>query len=220
MYRGSKRHRPAHDGTQPFRRHGSRWTTLERCGVSKHTTARPQAERPVPARPGARDVGNGAVGTTSVVWGEVAGLAGRQHHQFVSRCGALGRPDQAAEHDAGVGDLVAGGWRDHRVEQRRWIHDAEQQVDVDRLGGEPGAHDVVARGHQFDAGTAHVGVQVAGAQRDCLAGFELDVVQQQRHEHCRVIRPALGEIHHQARFRSVACRARGDHRSERDASTE
>ena len=58
------------------------------------------------------------------------------------------------------------------VERRRVEH-GEEVVDVDRLGGQPAAHDVVAGAHQLDAGAVEVGVEVAGAERDRLAGRQL-----------------------------------------------
>ena len=58
--------------------------------------------------------------------------------------------------------------------------DGEQVVDVDRLGRQPAAHDVVAGAHQLDAGAAEVGVEVARAELDRLAGLQPDEVEQQR----------------------------------------
>ncbi len=89
----------------------------------------------------------------------------------------------------GLGKRIAPGRRrvdHHRLGERRRIDDAEQFVDVDRLGRQAAADDVVARPHQFDAGAVQVGVEVAGGQVDRLAGLQHDVVEEQRGDHARV----------------------------------
>ena len=74
-----------------------------------------------------------------------------------------GRPVEAQQADRGAGERAA----------RRpapctgsasgvGSSDREEVVDVDRLHGEPAAHDVVAGAHQLDAGAAEVGVEVPG----------------------------------------------------------
>ena len=95
------------------------------------------------------------------------------------------RAGEAEQADRRAGERIDPRRRHHRVEQRRRVHHVEHHVDVDRLGGQPGAHDVVARTHQLDAGATEVAVQVAGSELDRLAGLELDVVEQQRHGDAR-----------------------------------
>ena len=64
--------------------------------------------------------------------------------------------------------------------QRSGVEHLEQLLDVDVLGGQPAAHDVVAGAHHLDADTVQVGVQVAGPEVDGVARCEHDALQEER----------------------------------------
>jgi hypothetical protein len=93
-----------------------------------------------------------------------------------------------AQRDVGVGQLVTIGAGEDGSLERGEVGDPEQLVDVDRLGGQPGAHHVVARPHELDASTVQVRVQVAGTERERLPGLEHDEVEQQRGGDARIVR--------------------------------
>jgi hypothetical protein len=96
----------------------------------------------------------------------------------------------AHERATGLGKRVAtesGRGLHHGFDQRCRVEDGQQLVDVDVLLGESAAHHVVARAHQFDTGSAEVGVQVAGGEVECLARLQRDPVEQQRHHDARVV---------------------------------
>ena len=87
---------------------------------------------------------------------------------------ALGRAGEAEQADRRAGERVDAAPADITGSSSGvGSIDLEEVVDVDRLGRQPAAHDVVAGAHQLDAGAAEVGVEVAGAELDRLAGLEL-----------------------------------------------
>jgi len=107
----------------------------------------------------------------------------------------------------GVGDLPAGepelGHRhgvlailrfDDEVGQGGEVEDADEFGDVDVLGGQAAAQDVVGVGHDLDSQAADVGVELAGVEVDRLAGLQGDVVEQQRAQDTDVARVAVLEF--------------------------
>ncbi len=176
--------RTSSDQIRPLRRRVTRWrrSRLRRGDVRGHA---------------GRDL--------EVVAGrEVAGHPGVGDHELVGLGPALGRAHEAQQADRRVGERVHPRLGHHRVHQRRRIHHLEQRVDVDRLVGETGAHDVVARTHQLDAGTAEVGVEVARPELQRLTRIELHVVEQQRDDDARIAGIARGEARRPARLGAVA----------------
>lgn len=87
---------------------------------------------------------------------------------------------EADEDDTRLGQRISAVGHLHDwVDQRCGVDRCEQQIDVDVFGGEAAAHHVVARPHQFDAGTVEVAVEVAGGEMDRLAGLQRDPIEQQ-----------------------------------------
>ena len=62
----------------------------------------------------------------------------------------------------------------------------QESVYVNVLGGQAAAQHVVGVRHHLDACAAQIAVHHAGGQRQCLAGFEGETIQQQRREDTRV----------------------------------
>ena len=105
--------------------------------------------------------------------GESAGRPGearRRNSWPVDVCVRPARAARACTPAPGAGtDRTRRRIDHHGLGERRRVDDAQQFVDVDRLDRQPAPHDVVARPHQLDAGTAQVGVEVAGREVDRLA---------------------------------------------------
>ena len=62
------------------------------------------------------------------------------------------------------------------------------------LGGEAAAQDVVGVGHDLDAEAVEVGVRDAGAEEQCLAGLQADVVEEHRRDDAGVARVVVGDV--------------------------
>ena len=100
--------------------------------------------------------------------------------------------------DRGLVDLLAAG---STASGRRTpgslgleADDAQQFGDVDVLGGQAAAQDVVGVGHDLDAEAVEVGVRDAGAEEQGLAGLQSYVVEQHRGDDAGVARVVVGDV--------------------------
>ena len=97
-----------------------------------------------------------------------------------------------------------------RVGERGDVDNAQQFVDVDVLHRGAAAHDVVAGAHDLDTRAVEVGVQIAGAEEQCLTGFEGEPVHEQGDDHTRIAGVLPGEPIDQHGFGLGASIARGE----------
>ena len=99
--------------------------------------------------------------------------------------------------DGGLVDLLAVGGRLGAQYARvagLEADDAQEFGDVDVLGGEAAAQDVVGVGHDLDAEAVQVGVRDAGAEEQGLAGLQSDVVEEHGGDDAGVARVVVGDV--------------------------
>ena len=126
-----------------------------------------------------------------------AGAIARPLHRLLARTIKIQRRERKLIDGHWIGNFICRcglskvGFPNAGVRQRRKVEYPHQFWNVHVFGGQPTAENIVRVGHNFNAQTMHIGMQLASIKIDGFTRFQVDFVQKERPEDTRIPRVAF-----------------------------